>query len=181
MAMDMFSWNVRGGYQTFHVGGSGYTAGGNFNVDSYVLAADVVVNLGPFAITGAGSFGQNWGNAGWTTPGLYTYGGYATFRGPGRDNIKDCDSYQFAGSVRFKFTDTMTFEVGAGYHNDDPDASSLQEDEVAQYYGQAVIALAPGVWIVPEIGYYNFYDGPTKNNSDQGSTFYAGLKWQIDF
>ena len=127
------------------------------------------------------TFGQNWGNAGWTTPGLYTYGGYATFKGPGTDDVKDCDSYQFAGSVRFKFTDTMTFEVGAGYHNDDPDASSLQEDEVAQYYGQAVIALAPGVWIVPEIGYYNFYDGPTKNNSDQGSTFYAGLKWQIDF
>jgi len=178
MAMDMFSWNVRGGYQTFHVQGGGNAVTDSFDVQSYVLAADVVVNVGPLAITAAGSYGQNWGNAGWTTPGLYTYGGYATLKGQA-DDVNDCDSYQFALSGRFKFTDTMTFEVGGGYHRDDPDANGLDEDEVAQYYAQAVIALAPGVWIVPEVGYYNYYDDV--NGNDQGDQIYAGLKWQIDF
>jgi hypothetical protein len=42
-----------------------------------------------------------------------------------------------------------------------------------------VIALAPGVYVVPEVGYFDF-DNNAKGE-DAGSQFYLGGKWQIDF
>jgi hypothetical protein len=42
-----------------------------------------------------------------------------------------------------------------------------------------VIALAPGVYVIPEVGYYD-YDNST-DGEDAGSLFYLGGKWQINF
>jgi hypothetical protein len=44
---------------------------------------------------------------------------------------------------------------------------------------QAAVTLAPGVYIVPEIGYQDFMDNAAGN--DEGYQWYAGAKWQIDF
>jgi hypothetical protein len=46
-------------------------------------------------------------------------------------------------------------------------------------YVQSVIALAPGVYVIPEVGYYD-YDN-NADGDDAGSLFYLGGKWQINF
>ena len=81
--------------------------------------------------------------------------------------------------VGFKFTDTLKFEVGAGYRSDDPDTPGSDADEMWAVYGQTVVTLAPGVYIVPEIGYWDLMDNAA--GTDQGYSWYAGAKWQIDF
>jgi hypothetical protein len=42
-----------------------------------------------------------------------------------------------------------------------------------------VISLAPGVYLVPEIGYIDFLDDV--NGNDEGDQIYGGAKWRIDF
>jgi hypothetical protein len=46
-------------------------------------------------------------------------------------------------------------------------------------YLQSVITLAPGVYVIPEVGYYD-YDN-NADGDDAGSLIYFGGKWQIDF
>jgi len=48
-------------------------------------------------------------------------------------------------------------------------------------YGNVVITLAPGVYLAPEVGYYDWMDSAAATNNDEGSQWYAGAKWQIDF
>jgi hypothetical protein len=44
---------------------------------------------------------------------------------------------------------------------------------------QAMITLAPGVYLCPEIGYIDYMDN--RAGDDEGYKWYAGAKWQIDF
>ena len=44
---------------------------------------------------------------------------------------------------------------------------------------QALITLAPGVYLLPEVGYIDYMDD--RAGADQGYKWYAGAKWQIDF
>ena len=46
-------------------------------------------------------------------------------------------------------------------------------------YLQAMITMAPGVFLCPEVGYYDYMDNVAGH--DQGNQWYAGAKWQIDF
>ena len=41
-----------------------------------------------------------------------------------------------------------------------------------------VITLAPGIFFIPEVGYY-YMDNVT--GKDQGDQWYVGVKWKIDF
>jgi hypothetical protein len=177
MAMDTVSFNVRGGFQTFKVDNGG-AATDSFNVTAYAVAGDVVANFGAFTVTGAASYSRNPGAAGWNAPGLYTWGAYPVLNTAG-DDYDDTDQYQFGLSGRFAMSDMLIFEVGGGYLKNDSDVKDLKDDNVMQLYGQAVVVLAPGVYIVPEVGYYNRYNDV--DGDDEGSRFYAGAKWQIDF
>jgi len=180
MSFDMFSFNVMGGFQYFEIEDvQSIETGKNEDIDvtSYIVGADAAVNLGPAYIKGAISMGVNWADASWDIAGLSTAGSFAYYDGD--DDIKDTDSWQGALVAGFKFTDQMTFEAGVGYRSDDPDLKGLDEDEVMTVYGQAVISLAPGVYLVPEIGYIDFMDDV--NGNDEGDQIYGGAKWQIDF
>ena len=65
-----------------------------------------------------------------------------------------------------KFTDTLKFEAGGGYRSDNADGAPgfSQKDDSWIVYVQAVITLAPGVYIVPEVGYYDFMDDVAGNS-----------------
>jgi hypothetical protein len=79
-----------------------------------------------------------------------------------------------------KFTDTITFEVGGGFRSDEPDdVDGIDADEVWAAYAQVVLTLAPGVYLVPEVGYLDKMDNFL--GDDEGYQWYAGAKWQIDF
>ena len=76
----------------------------------------------------------------------------------------------------------LSFEGGFGYRYDKPDNNYPDGDNKSQpwaAYVQAVIALAPGVYVIPEVGY--FEGDQSYAGEDTTETFYAGAKWQIDF
>jgi hypothetical protein len=97
----------------------------------------------------------------------------------GNDDVKDTTSYSAMLVAGLKFTDTLTFEVGGGYLANDPDVDDVDKDECWTIYGQAVITMAPGVFLIPEAGYLDKMDNFA--GEDEGYQWYAGAKWQIDF
>jgi hypothetical protein len=136
-----------------------------------------MVNIGAFYLGGQFAYGINWSNANWANARTGTAGSFAII--DGADDTKDATSWTAMLVAGLKFTPTLKFEVGAGYRSDDPDVSGLDADEMWQIYGQAVITLAPGVYIIPEAGYLDKMDNFAGN--DEGYQWYAGAKWQIDF
>jgi hypothetical protein len=178
MSMDTWNFNLFGGAQYVEIEDVVNDNGNRKDVDvtSYIVGADVGFNFGPAYVKGCFSFGENWGNARWSDLGLVG-GDTAVFDGD--DDTKDTTQYQYALVGGFKFTDQLSFEAGGGYRMSDSDASGVKNDDAWNIYGQAVVAMAPGVWLIPEVGYYDWLDGP--DGQDQGKEIYLGAKWQIDF
>jgi hypothetical protein len=176
MAFDAFSFAIRGGAQTYEVEEVTSLVDGTTNdidVTSYAIAGDMGFNFGPAYVKGAVSYTVNGGNARWT-------GGAASFDGD--DDVEDFDTIQATLVAGLKVSDMLSFEAGAGWRYDDPDdAPSGRDNETTTwaFYGQSVISLAPGVYLVPEIGYYDYDESATE--ADLGDQWYAGAKWQIDF
>jgi hypothetical protein len=169
MAFDTWNFQVHGGYQYFEIENAG-AANEDVDVDSWVVGGSAGLNLGPFYVKTNLSTGQNMGNAGW---------GGNTASYDGDDQAKDIDTVQGLLAAGFKFTDQLTFEAGVGYRKDESDFADEDEDETTAAYLQAVISLAPGVWIIPEVGMYDYNDD--LDGDDEGDEFYLGAKWQIDF
>ena len=101
----------------------------------------------------------------------------------GDDDVDDTDTIQGGIVLGFKMSDMVSFEGGFGYRADDYDANGLREDSPKQWelYVQSNIQMAPGVWLQPEFGYADFDDDPTTTNNSEGSDWYLGAKWQMDF
>ncbi|MEJ2730490.1 MAG: hypothetical protein P8185_18645 [Deltaproteobacteria bacterium] len=173
MAFDTWNFTVMGGLQYFEIEDAGARKK-NLNVTSWVIGGDAGVNFGPVYVKGCASYGANWGNAGWS-------GAVANASFNGDDDIKDMTSFQGAGILGFKFTDQLTFEGGFGYSYNDSDLKGEDNTDVWAGYVQAVVSMAPGVWVIPEVGYYNYGEDFNGNGKDWGTQFYAGAKWQIDF
>jgi hypothetical protein len=171
MAFDTWNFAVTGGYQYYEIENAGAAAQSeDVDVNAYVLGGDIGFNFGPAYVKAAVSGGTNLANGGWGGTG-------ASFDGD--DDTDDVDTIQGALAAGFKFTDQLTFEAGVGYREDDSDAPGEDEDETTQGYLQAVISLAPGVWVIPEVGIIDYNDDI--NGDDEGDEFYLGAKWQIDF
>lgn len=84
----------------------------------------------------------------------------------------------------FTFNDTIGLELGVGYSASERDVSGIKtEKTVMTYYVQLPITLADGVFIVPEIGNYDFGDLKVTGAADTklGSLLYYGFKTQINF
>jgi len=192
MSFDAWNFNLMGGYQYYSIqdvtsfNNPGRTS--DISVDSYVVGGDIGFNFGPAYVKGSASYGQNIGNAAWginsgvngrndkTGTGWTTYqGGLAVWDGGNGTN--DVTTFMGALVGGLKVSDMLSFEAGFGYRYDDPDKA----DDVQPWavYVQSVIALAPGVYVIPEVGYYDF--DQDSSGADTGSLWYAGGKWQINF
>jgi len=171
-----------GGFQYFQVASTDQsealgTLVDDIDVFSYVVGIDSMVNLGAFYLGGQFAYGINWDNANWANARLGTAGSKALL--DGNDDVSDTTSWTAMLVAGLTFTPTLKFEVGAGYRVDEPDLDGVDEDEMWQIYGQAVVTLAPGVYIIPEVGYLDKMDNFA--GEDEGYQWYAGAKWQIDF
>jgi hypothetical protein len=181
-----------GGFQYFQLQDTGTTLTDDIDVYSYVLGLVAKVNVGAFYMAAEGAYGQNWSNANWqagrstTVRGLFTSTGTSTGTAfnaasaslDGTDDTNDATSWMAMGLVGLQFTPTLKFEAGFGYRLDDPDIAGVDELEAWEAYLQAVITLAPGVYLIPEVGYIDFME---VDSDDLGTQWYAGAKWQIDF
>ncbi len=148
------------------------------DIISYILGLELGYEIGPVYIKAAGGWGQNWSNANWNADGYTSNANAGAALNAAGDDTEDCMSWQAALILGFKVSDALLLEAGAGYRSDDNDAASDQ-DEAWSAYLQAVVTLAPGVYIVPEVGYFDFMDNAA--GEDEGYRWYAGAKWQIDF
>jgi hypothetical protein len=96
-------------------------------------------------------------------------------------DIKDVYTTQAEIIAALKFTDTLRFEAGAGYYVDNADGAPgySQKDDGYNVYLQALITMAPGVFLCPEIGLIDYMDD--RSGQDEGYQWYVGAKWQINF
>ena len=85
----------------------------------------------------------------------------------------------FTFCAGYKVNDMFSFEAGYGYSEGELDQAGAVEDDAQAYYVQAKITLAPGVYIVPEIGVIDELNDST--GAEQSDTLYYGAKWQINF
>ena len=181
MAFDTWNFSLQGGAQTYEIEDVTSSVDGStddIDVTSYTIGATAGVNFGPGYVKAALSYGQNWGNAGWAIPGMVGQGGFASWDGD--DDIDDVDTFMGALVAGIKVSDMLSFEGGFGYRQDDPDANGLDKTKPWAVYLQSVILLAPGVYVIPEVGYYDYDDGAS-GNVDAGDRLYLGGKWQINF
>jgi hypothetical protein len=179
MKFNAFGLRVFGGFQAYEIEDTG--AGNNtddIDVYSWLVGAEGTANLGAFYISAGFNVGENWTSANWNNLGYTNDNNAGAVLNAAGDDVEDCFSWQAALVLGFKVSDTLNFEVGGGYRSDDQEAAD-NEDEAWQVYAQAVITLAPGVYLVPEIGYFDYMDDA--NGDDQGYEWYAGAKWQINF
>jgi hypothetical protein len=178
LKLGSFDLRPFGGVNYFKVDQAGSTVlTDDIDVWSYVVGLDSMLNIGAFYVGGQIAYGINWSNANWANARAGTAGSFAVL--DGGDDTKDTMSYTGMLVAGLNFTPEMKFEVGGGYRADDPDVNNIDKDEMWQIYGQVVLTLAPGVYLVPEAGYLDKMDNFQGN--DEGYQWYAGAKWQIDF
>ena len=152
----------------------------DLDVLSYVLGVSTSWNIGAFSLGGQVSYGMNEGAVtGWAT-GDNARAVSSPYLKNG-DDVKDVYTLQALFVPALKFTDTLRFEAGFGYRQDNADGAPgySQKDELWVTYLQAMVTMAPGVFLCPEVGYYDYLNGV--NGNSQGQQWYAGAKWQIDF
>jgi hypothetical protein len=175
MSFDAFSFNLMGGFQYYTIEDVVQPNGSTDDVDvtSWVVGGDAAFTFGPAYIRGAISYDQNGGNAGWySLPGAWD----------GTDDMDDVNVLQAALVAGWKMSDTVSFEVGGGMANQDLDVAGFDDTTPWSVYGNATIQLAPGVFIIPEVGYFDWDEsGAAGGGNDLGETLYIGAKWQIDF
>jgi hypothetical protein len=172
MAFDTWNFSIAGGAQTYTI--EDVTVGGgteDVDVTSYFASGMGAWNIGAFTLKAALSYAQNGGNAGWTA---------AAGTWDGDDDVDDAKTFQGALVGVFRMSDMLAFEGGFGYRQNKYDANVAQDKtKLWQAYVQALWTMAPGVYLMPEVGYID--QGKNTADADTGSTMYLGAKWQIDF
>jgi len=147
-----------------------------YSITSWLVGAGVTFGAGPFYLNGNIYGGRNLGPMG-------------MYQRVADDPVFDGTEYQDNNSIGwlavagFKVSDMFTIEAGYGHIQSKTDVFNVSIEDAAQsYYLQAVITIAKGFFIVPEIGVFDDKTldvGPLSIN--EGKDQYFGLKWQINF
>jgi len=170
--LDMVSLDFGAGYSTFEATPD---VGNEEDIDSYILALGVQFDMAGFFMKGDVYYGQNAGNITDISVDKMFWNeaddGVAEFDENGK--LLDNECLGFLLVAGYKINDTFTVEAGYGYNQTELD--DRDDDEVATYYINTTVHLAPGVFIVPEVG---FFDGKDAGDPE---IFYYGMKWQINF
>jgi len=153
---------------------------GDLDVYSWVLGIATRWNIGPFFLGGQVSYGMNEGNVrswytGWNPPAASS-----AYLKNGND-LANVYTLQAEIIPSLIVTHYLTLEAGLGYRLDNADGAPgpSQQDGLWVVYLNALITMAPGVYLCPEVGYYELMDD--RAGIEQGSFWYAGAKWQVDF
>lgn len=174
---DMFYVEPYGGYQTFDVVNA---ADNDVSADAWIVGVNGGVTLGMATIKANFYMANNIGVYGAGT------GTLAGQPGPATSGTDFEDNEEMGGLLlaNFKFSDMVGFEAGVGYVSQEIDygSASIEETTMA-YYANVPITLADGVYIIPEIGMYDYGDLEATGNPDldQGDETYIGAKWMINF
>lgn len=169
-----------GGFQYYSVKSGASNLTGDLDVWSWIAGVSTGWNIGAFSIGGQASYGMNQGAVtGWDT-GSNPRSSSSPYLEDGND-VADVYTLQLLIVPAFRLSDTVRLEAGLGFRRDNADGAPgySRKDDVWVTYLQAAVTLAPGVYLTPEVGYYDYMDGV--DGRSQGYQWYAGAKWQIDF
>ena len=163
LALGDHSIGIFGGYQTFK------DTALDEDMNSAMYGLGYTGAFGPVWLNAAVSGGQNMANAGW--------GG--TYANPAVAGGDDTTTIALAIAGGMAFSETMGLQVGVGYTQDENDDLGDDTDTNMAYYVQLPWTIAPGFTVYPEIGVIDMMKD--MNDDDEGSMFYAGAKWQMNF
>ncbi|MFH1155908.1 MAG: hypothetical protein V1793_19025 [Pseudomonadota bacterium] len=166
LKMDNFFVDIYGGYQTYEVA--------SVDINSYLVGVGGGADFGAAFVKANVYMAQNGKAYGLSGLGNSSLGYDAV-----KNDIVDMDTLGYLLVAGFKVSDTVTIEAGYGAIQHELDVSGSKEDDAATYYLNASITLAPGVFVVPEIGVVDLKD--TAAGADEGKTTYFGAKWQMNF
>ena len=172
MKTDEFFFDVSAGAQTYKIEID--TINFDESVNSFVIGAD---------------FGMNFGIAGFVVKGHYSVNGksYGLISATDNQSVLNVaandlyknETYAVQALLNVNPSDTLAIQAGVGYSASELDRTGYKKDDSTCYYAQAALTVVPGLYIIPEVGYIDEMD--SSSGADQGSTFYAGAKWQINF
>lgn len=179
LSLDSLQIDLAGAYSTID-----YKEGTvDESIDAYIIQGGSAGSFGAFSYAVQVYWGQNvdnymgslWGaQEGYPTSSAFIING----------EVYDSNSLGAYGQVGFTFTDMFACELGFGYVNSEVDFDSITVETTAMsYYAQFPITLAPGVFIVPEVGIIDDieYSADNVDDYDAGDKMYYGAKWQINF
>ena len=194
---DAMSLHAFAGYNTYKLYWLAPTPTGTVdnakNINSYTVGLGADLNFGPFFVKPQVSYYLNGASGGWLNSNLGLGAIPITqtpFLSETENDVVDVKSLMAMLALGFKPTESLGLEAGVGYLNSesdsyqvDPTRSVKFKNTYMEYYLQAVITMAKGVYLVPEVGYrdYGDFEGDVEGKQDLGSLWYAGAKWQIDF
>jgi hypothetical protein len=149
----------------------------NYDIDAYAVALGASASFGMIKFGGNIYSGQNSGQLIWTdVNGAFgAADGLPVITGT---QVRDNDVLGYVIVATAKLNDMFSVEFGYAGIQTELDAvpgGVPVTDDASSYYAQAVITLAPGVYVIPEVGVVDYDEiGQTK-------TTYFGAKWQINF
>lgn len=189
------TWRVKfaGAYQHLRLQkiANGATDLSSKTLHSWLWSTEVDFNYGPFYLAIAGTLGQNWSDAGWNDENsnigsnwngdyFIQVAGYQwRAKANGTYEFKDTTSAMVALVSAYQLAEALRLEAGAGYRYDD-NSCFKKTSHVWNAYLQVAYMVAPSFTVTPEVGYLDFGKN-AKSGENQGSLWYIGAKWQMDF
>ena len=178
-AADAFFFDVGGAFASYDMEGDGTSVSPDDKLSAWIVSAGGGFNFGPAYIKANVGYGLNVNDLGMVT-------NRANFRNTGKadedGDWDDNDTLLLLGVIGMRFTDQLAVEGGVGYENTNDDvnrARGNKDDETMAVYAHLNYTAAPGVSIIPEIGYIDLMDNAF--GTEEGDSTYFSVKWQIDF
>jgi hypothetical protein len=174
---DTFFADIGVGYQTYTLTNTD-AAQQDIDIDSYVVWGGVGMNLGAFYGKIGAHMGQNLGNYGAYNPrGIKNAAGYQVDANDFVTDTLDNDGLGYLAVLGFTVSEMLNIEAGYGHEEAEVDESN-NTTESDQIYLNCTVNIAPGFFIVPEVG---MITDKTEAAPAEPETFYFGAKWQINF
>jgi hypothetical protein len=177
-----------GGYNTYDEvfwSGDGATSEVTESIDSFILGGEVQANFGPLTVMWQLHYAQN--------SAAYLAGGGPNSPifmrheyDPTSNSIQDVKEWGTFARIIYKMSDMIDWEIGGGYSDQKKDFGVGEYDDDRYFvYLNAQIFLSKTFRFTPEIGYF---DNRTRSQPgvgvadvEQGSLWYWGAYWRIDF
>ena len=153
------------------------------SITALVFGAGGTVGIDPGYLNAQVSWYRDGAAAGWLGSALQGDATVTVTPVIGRNGRpQNVDSIMAMLAVGYVPTERVRFETGIGYLRNKSKGENKSSNEYYAVYLQSLVTLAPGVFLVPEIGYIDFGEvtgtGPERG---LGELWYLGAKWQIDF
>lgn len=167
--------DVFGGYFAYKIedvtaGGTNY---GDETIQAWAIGVGGGLNLDPAYVKASVYLSQNEINLGM----MHTDAGGAKI-----DSTGDLVNENGLGAlvVAGMKIDKYTVEAGVGYVCSEYDESGSERNDAMSAYINATIPIYGTFSIVPEVGMFNYLDGPDGEDEHKDTTYF-GAKWQLSF